>query len=70
MTLEELTDQIIWQKPEYILLTVGKYSLIAELDIFNNHIEYYTLYDNYEEGHSFNIKEAIKYFYNKINENE
>lgn len=72
LTLKELKDKIIFWQPEHILCQDKNYMLIAQMDLFNNHIEFYTydLNNHYEEGHSFNVSEAVEYFYNKINQKE
>lgn len=67
-TLEKLKEKVLFWKPEFIICQNFNYELIAELDLFNNHIEFFikNTIDSLEKGHTSNITEAVEYFYNKI----
>ena len=61
---------LIFSRPNIILLQNKKFKLIAEMDLFNNHIEFQIT--NLEEtiiyNYSFDITDAIRMYCEKVGE--
>lgn len=69
---EDTKKYLLFSKPTKTLLSNEKLNvqLVAEMDLFNNHIEYLVA-DNMEEiiyYSSFDLVEAIDEYYNRIGE--
>lgn len=67
-TKEEMKSYFLFMKPEYTLLHNEKtgISLIAEMDLFNNHIEFLVSTENLIHHTTFDVFEAIDVFYKMI----
>jgi hypothetical protein len=71
-TRNDFKTYLLFAKPTHVLLNnvdTG-IKLVAEMDLFNNHIKY-QIYDLVEEiiyDSSFEITEAVDLFFNKVEE--
>jgi hypothetical protein len=65
----DLKRQLIFSEPTMTLLHNKETDirLIAELDLFNEHIQFYVEDGNFYYDYTYDIEQAVDYFCNRVN---